>query len=637
MRLVLITLISCLLFLKSFGQENYPIFSIKPKLLKNANAVIRNQHLSVEITDVDRVVLKTTRTVTVLNKFGDRYARAYEFYDENSKVKAQEAIIQDATGTEISKFKKRDFKDKSSFASFILFADNRLSYLDYTPRNYPYTITYTSEKEYGNTAFLPDFSPVDGYYISVASSSYEVLNKKNIPLRFLEKAMDTIKVERSTSDFELRYSVKNLPAYEHEKFSPDIKNIAPRLLIALDEFYLEGVSGKASNWKDFGSWQFQNLIQDHDQLSQETIDEVTGLSANAKNDEEKARIIYEYVQNKTRYIAVMLGIGGWEPAQASDVDRLGYGDCKGLTNYTKALLASQGITSYYTIIHADKAIQHMDPEFTAMQGNHVILNIPQEGNDSFWLECTSQTAPFNYLGSSTDNRYALVVKPEGGELVKTKMYSEADNLRSTICEVQLDADGGFEAVFSRDNYGIPYGEIYGIETENERNRQLYYKNDWSHLQNLQFQEIAFENDKKAIAFSENLQFSGERLASKAGERLLLPLLFNSQEWLSLGNDENRKLPLEILRGRTYKDEFVYKLPQGYQVEALPKNMEIRSEFGLGTLQVKTAIIDGTSTIFIDRNLVLKSGKWPPSKYKEFQKFAAQLNSLNNQKAVLISN
>jgi hypothetical protein len=51
----------------------------------------------------------------------------------------------------------------------------------------------------------------------------------------------------------------------------------------------------------------------------------------------KAKLIYDYVQQKSRYVSIQVGIGGWKPMDASDVDRLGYGDCKGLTNYTKAL------------------------------------------------------------------------------------------------------------------------------------------------------------------------------------------------------------------------------------------------------------------------------------------------------------
>jgi len=39
---------------------------------------------------------------------------------------------------------------------------------------------------------------------------------------------------------------------------------------------------------------------------------------------------------------------------ANEVDQVSYGDCKGLTNYTKALLDVVGVTSYYTHVEAGR-------------------------------------------------------------------------------------------------------------------------------------------------------------------------------------------------------------------------------------------------------------------------------------------
>jgi hypothetical protein len=60
----------------------------------------------------------------------------------------------------------------------------------------------------------------------------------------------------------------------------------------------------------------------------------------------------------------------------SDVDRLGYGDCKGLTNYTKALLEAVDVPSYNTILYGDSYKKDIESDFVSMQGNHMILAIP---------------------------------------------------------------------------------------------------------------------------------------------------------------------------------------------------------------------------------------------------------------------
>src|SRR5690606_23018383 len=58
--------------------------------------------------------------------------------------------------------------------------------------------------------------------------------------------------------------------------------------------------------------------------------------------------------------------------------------------------------------------------------NHAILCIPQK-NDTIWLECTSKDLPTNFLSSFTEDRYALMITPNGGVLVKTPLYDTSSN------------------------------------------------------------------------------------------------------------------------------------------------------------------------------------------------------------------
>jgi hypothetical protein len=82
---------------------------------------------------------------------------------------------------------------------------------------------------------------------------------------------------------------------------------------------------------------------------------------------------------------VQVGIGGWKPMLAGDVDRLGYADCKGLSNYTKALLKEIGVESNYAVIYGGRDIKSMDNEFSSVEGNHVVLCIPND-EKYIWLE-----------------------------------------------------------------------------------------------------------------------------------------------------------------------------------------------------------------------------------------------------------
>lgn len=627
-------IVSLLLQTLVISAQEYAVSKIDPALLMNANAVIRSESYEVEVKAVDKMILKTRRAVTVFNKYGDHHPRPGNVYDNDSKIKKQQVVIYDKDGKEVRKIKKRDFEDRSLVSSNDLYSDNRLRFFDYTPIQYPYTLVYESEVHASSTIFIRSWEPISSFLVSVENSEYKLLNSANIPFRFEERNFEGLEIEKKNTQFDLHYIIKDLPAYRRENLSPDLNNFSPLLLVALNEFSLMGVKGKASNWKEFGQWQYENLLKGNNVLPQSTIKKIENLTAGVEDNLEKARIIYDYVQNNTRYISVQLGIGGWEPMPAAEVDKLGYGDCKALTNYTMALLETQGIPSNYAVIYGGEP-KNIDPEFASMQGNHVILNLPDKEGD-VWLECTSQTKPFDYMGDFTDNRNVLLVKPEGGEIISTTKYSTEENVQEVSGLIQLNPEGGFSAKINRKSAGVPYGNIYEIDRMKQKDQILYYKGACGNLRNLEIENVEFLDNRREKEFTEIIAFSGERLASKAGNRLLLPVNFLLPETVDLPRNENRKLPLEIKRGKLYKDYFEFRLPENFSIEAIPGPVTIEKDFGSYSLAVVIEEKDAAKVLKVERNYRLNEGRWEAREYENYRSFMNKIKALNNQKAVLIS-
>ncbi|MDT0641543.1 DUF3857 domain-containing protein [Zunongwangia sp. F363] len=622
----------------SLNAQDYQYQSIflDSSLTANANAVVREKALEIEVLAVDKMLIRRKMVVTVLNDNGNHFAFATAFYDDNRRIKSQEAYIFNQLGEEVQHYKKRDFKDNSAVGGSTFHSDERVSYLDFTPRSYPYTILYESEVETNSTIFLPPWQPVSGYNVSTENSSYKLLNPAKIPLRFEERNFGDFNIEKKNAEFEFSYTIKNVPAYVPEALAPDLGYFTPKVLVALNDFALVGVTGHATNWAELGKWQYDNLLKGRNSLPEETVAKIIALTKKAKTKEEKARIIYKYVQDNTRYISVQLGIGGWEPMLPEDVDRLGYGDCKALTNYTKALLQSQGILSNYAVVYAGEEKQNIDADFASMQGTHVILNIPRE-NEDIWLECTSQTTPFNYLGDFTDDRNVLLVKPEGGEIKRSKIYSASENLRESVCEINLQQNGSFATHFERRSNGVFYGNIYHLKDEEAAIQDIVYKENWGHLQGLKIESINYRDDKEQQQFVEEIDFRGQKYATKAGKRLLMPVCFLELNTFDISGAGERKLPLEIRRGKTIVDNFSFVLPKGFEVESLPESAKVTSEFGGLDLQLNLVEVEGEKKIEVKRKFRMNKGFWPAETYSEFRDFISKVNYLNNQKAVIITN
>ncbi len=618
----------------SFGysQDELTSYLTLPKeLTVNANAVIRLNEITVEVKAINDVEISEKRIVTVLNENGIYKIGAAVGYDNDISVKDAEVIIYDKFGKQIKKIRERDFEDVSAVDGATMYSDSRVKYLEYTPTSYPFTAVFTSTIQTKNTANLPSFNPL-AYYVGIQKSLYKISYPPSFTLHKKEVNLEEFGVIKDEKEGKLTYIIENIPGIKPESYSPSEAEIEPKVFFALNKFNYDGVTGEINNWEEFGSWMYQNLLYGRATVDDATKVAIEKLVVNATSDREKAKLIYEFVQNKTRYISVQVGIGGFQPIPANEVDKVGYGDCKGLTNYTMALLKIAGVESYYTHVEAGSEIVGFYDDFASLaQGNHVILNIPNDGDD-IWLECTSQKVPFGHIGDFTDNRNVLVITPEGGKIKRTKKYTAEESLQETIGSYSLSNEGNIKAAVSVKTQGIQYDNRYYLKDWSEVEKDKHYKKYFRTVNNINIDEIVHENDKETIAFSEKVTFNADAYGVITGDRMLFaPNAFNRHTNIP-DRYRNRKFPLEIQRGFYDTDNYEIKLPSDYTIEAIPDNVTYETKFGSYTFTITKK---DDQTIEYKRSFKINDGLYPKEDYKNYRNFIKTIVKYDGSKIVLV--
>jgi transglutaminase-like putative cysteine protease len=626
-----ILLITFFTFVATAQKIKFPVIQIADSLSTNSNAVVRLYHQEISISSQRKMIVTTNRIVTVLNKNGLSAVGAITGYDKSSSLNAIEAIIYDAFGNEIKKVRKKDFIDESAVSGGTLFSDSRLVYLDYTPINYPFTVNFTCEIQTSNTALIPKWIPITDYHVSIEKSSLNVTYPNDLGFKKKEFNLDKFNVKRTLdTSTQLSYIVEGVIAQKPEDLSPDFIKIYPRVMLSLESFSLEGVDGTAKNWKEYGQWFSEKILHGTSELSAETITKVKSLVGSEKDPIKKAKIIYQYLQNKSRYISVQVGIGGFKPMSASDVDRLSYGDCKALSNYTRALLNAVDVPAYYTELYGDSNKIDIEPDFFSVQGNHVILAIPNQ-NEYVFLECTSQDNPFGYQANFTDDRNVVIIKPEGGEIVRTKNYDESTNSQFSKGKYSISENGDFEGEISIVSEGTQYGKKYQIEKLPPNEKVRNYKSYWSNINNLVINSNTFINDKEKISFTENLKISAVNYGTVSQNKILFTVNAFNQYSGNLKKTRNRQNPFEIERGFIDNDEIAITIPTSYLIEAMPENIEIINKFG--TYKIEIVKKEGLNVIY-KRKLLLKKGIYPKEDFEEFRMFIEKVRRIDNSKIVI---
>ncbi|WP_035141787.1 DUF3857 domain-containing protein [Flavobacterium daejeonense] len=613
------------------AQKKEYLFSQIPDSLKeNADAVVRLNQIDINIVSQRSMNIKSQRVITVFNEKGLSAIDAFENYDKKISIKNIEARILDVFGNEIKKIKRKDFKDVSAISGSTLFSDARYIYLDYTPTQYPFTVVFDSEIESSNTAFIPSWYPFKNYFVGTELSVLTVNVSGNLGFKKKEINFNGFNIEKNTdTSTQLKYTAKFILAQKQEPYCAPTM-VFPRLLMSLDSFNLEGKDGNAKSWKEFGKWYYDEILDGTVQLTPETEAKIKNLVGTETDVIKKAKIVYDYVQKKSRYVSVQVGIGGWKPMLAADVDRLGYGDCKALTNYTRALLELVGVPSYNTILYGDSYKRNIQSDFVSIQGNHMILAIPYK-NDYVWLECTSQDDPFGYQGKFTDDRTVLIIKPTGGEIVHTKIYEDKGNLQKSKGTYLLDEKGSLSGNISIVSEGSQYSNKARLEHVHPDEKEAHYKEYWSNINNLKLGKIVFTNDKDKVTFLEDVSINAANYANISGNKLLFSINVYNQQGNAIKRIRNRKYPFEIQRGYLDTDEINIVLPKGYEIEFLPDNFDLKTKFG----EYKTEIVkteDGS--LIYKRFLLVNKGVYTNMEYDEYRLFIEQISRNDNAKIIL---
>jgi transglutaminase-like putative cysteine protease len=614
-----------------FGQDysNYNVENIPITLKNRANAVIRNMESAIDMRAPENVIFSVRKVVTVLNKNGNQRAALGLYYNKNTIIKGVKGLILNQAGMAIGKFNLTNFTDESAVSDFSLFEDDRIKH--YTPSvdSYPYTVVYEYEMRFKQNLNLPEWYANPYPDVAVEQSNYTFTCKPGDKIRIKEYNFKGSPEVTKTDKFEsYKWTVNKLNAFKSEPFAPDPDSYLTYVKVAAEKFSYYGHQGSYENWKQLGKWVYDDLIKSRQELPAETIKMVSELVKNATNDKGKARLIYDYLQKKTRYISVQVGIGGFQPFAASEVDKLSYGDCKALVNYAQTLLKAVNIESYYCVVFAGNLKKSIDPEFASMdQGNHIILCLPFE-KDTTWLECTSQDSPFGFLGTFTDDRFVLACTPEGGKVLKTPALQTVKNVLKREAELTLATDGSLKGNITTVFSGSQYDNYDRLINKPYSDQLKLLKEEYD-IDNIDFTDLKLVQKKEINpATVENVNVTIPKYASVNNKHVYLTLnAFNKAQLIP--EVRNRTLPVYINRGYTDVDVLTYNLPEGYEIDLRPKDVTVKSPFGTFTLTVELRDRKLTYT----RMLSLNNGTFPAEDYEKFANFFNTVSSNDQGKIV----
>jgi hypothetical protein len=573
---VVLTL-SCSLMQPLYGQD-LAAAAIPDSLRQGAGVVERIDETEITIESPRKAKIRRRVVYTILNSTGDQYATIHTYYDKFHDLVSATGILYDADGRELKKIRKSDMEDWSTAGSGILMTDSRVKLYHFYNRAYPYSVSFEEDVEQSGLFVLPEWRPQASPLMAVESSRLVVRTPGGYPLRYKQYGYAKASEEESGGKKVYTWELDGHPAVKQEPFAPSWSKLEPAVRLASGEFEEGGYSGRLYSWAEMGKF-VEDLYRGRDQLPEEAKRKVHELINGVTDDRQKIDVLYSWLQQDTHYVAIELGIGGWQPFDAKDVYQKKYGDCKALSNYMVALLKEGGIRACNVLIRSGDRAPAMDTGFVCSQFNHAIV-LAFSGNDSIWLECTNPYLPAGYLSSFTADRDALLLDDHGGDIVHTPVYGVKENRVIRVLVGNIDSGGNLQAGLRINYSGL---EQDALESEMERLSKKELRNQRQQslgLPNCTIDSLSYQTTRTAVpAIEETMQLTAAAYSTVSGNRLFISPGVFLKRAESAREAEPRRRDIELTQSCEEMDSIFLRIPDGYAPEGVLPSASYSAGFG----------------------------------------------------------
>jgi transglutaminase-like putative cysteine protease len=432
-----------------------------------------------------------------------------------------------------------------------------------------------------------------------------------------------------------QWTVNDVKEIRHEPAMPPFQGVAGQMIVT---YFPPG--GKATNgfaeWNDLGNW-INLLMAGRVEASPEVKQQVAVVTAGKNTQLEKMRAIAQFVQHDIRYVAIELGIGGWQPHPAPEVFSHRYGDCKDKATLTRSMLHEIGIESFHVVINTQRGVVTRETPAHNFGFNHAIVAIKlPEGLKDPSLVATKQDAklgrilffdptdditPFGQIRDALQANYALLVTPDGGELLPLPQQPSAMNSIERTAKLTLDSAGTLKGDVKEVRLGgraaSERSALMGASKDADRIKPIetLLANSLSSFRVTHATVTNLQHTDQPFGF--DYSFESDHYAKNAGGLLLVrPRVLGNKAFNFFDSKEPRKYAFEFDGPARDVDTFEIAIPAGYEVDDMPPNVD--ADYSFASYHSKTEVSAGV--IRYTRTFEVKELSVPVDRADELKRF-----------------
>lgn len=485
----------------------------------------------------------------------------------------------------------------------------------------------TLDPRYFSSIYFMNDQPIDNQQIKVKVPSWMKLEIKEFNFKNYG-IQKTVSTDGDATVY--TYSMKNIPAISSEHAAPGPGYYVPHILVLCKSAEPNDEKIKYfATVKDQYEW-YNTLVKqigNDNKFVKEKTDEIT---KGATTDEQKVKLVYQWVQDNIRYIAFENGIAGFKPEKAQEVLRKKYGDCKGMANLLTEMLRSINLDARRCWIGTKHIVYDYSTPSLAVD-NHMICAWMKNGKP-IYLDATEKYIGFGEIAERIQGRQTLIENGNSFLLEKVPVETFLQNKSIELRKFSIEGSnlkGHVTQVWKGENKEWMLSGLNGIKNEKQEEALKHYLSEGK--KNFEITNLKIDN---ITNYNADLKVEYDVLWKDVLSVFDKEIYLDADNRRSLDNFEidtaKRKLPYWF----NFKNNMVFEteieIPKGKSISSLPQILSVKEP----GYSFNASYTSAGGKLIYKNEIILNQAEIKPENFVQWNKNIKELTNFYNQQIVL---
>jgi tetratricopeptide (TPR) repeat protein len=381
------------------------------------------------------------------------------------------------------------------------------------------------------------------------------------------------------------------------------------------------------SWDEMATW-YWGLVKDQFVADDEVKRRVADATRGKTDERAKVRAIYDYVVQKTRYVALEFGIHGFKPYSCPQIFARGFGDCKDKATLIVTMLKELGIPATIVIVRTGMRGDFETAPASLAPFDHAIAYVPSL---DLYLDGTAEYTGSTELPAMDRGALALQINEGSAKLVHLPDPPAAESTTTRKIDVAVTTDGAaqvdWQAEVTGSNAGS-YRQRYHADVSRKQRLAEDLAGELGGLEITSLDTGDLDDIEKPVSL--RVHAGARELARREGDSMSLPVGPKEHMVRDYAPLSQRTLDVRILARTRAESDWTVHLPTSMRVVRSPSAADVSSPFG----SAKVTVEAHAGTIHVTTLVSLDISRVATRDYPAFRSWCEAVDRVLGQRVVI---